>query len=216
MERVGCLFLVLLAGCTAQLEERSFEHAPEKTPDMYAAPDHPQETTSPVKFTGPVFDHFAFIAKANSFLSSLTKDKIELSTVIDTAWHEGYRCFGHLKPVHGSQIVSFKFHPGKKHAGLRFRIAQAFYKDTIALREEFKELRHDAKGIRKKGETFSPGLTATNDYLIRTRDRIYWLNIPCGYSEKSKKQIRALFMSSLSVSTVKDSIICDCGDAFCN
>ncbi|MCE3228787.1 MAG: cyclohydrolase [Bacteroidetes bacterium] len=121
----------------------------------------------------------------------------------------------HFKATSTNTIVIHSFKAGA-HWALNFRIIEATFNDKNKLEEAFSSLWNDAMDLRKGDEKFSPGLSYTNDYVIKTDEAIFWLNLSCAYAGKNGAKIEKLWRSSLSLGKITDSIVCSCGQSWCN
>lgn len=59
--------------------------------------------------------------------------------------------------------------------------------------------------------SFRPGLTYTNDYLVKFDNKIYWLNTPCTYAKFNHHKYIKIFKQELGLNQYEDTIICYCG-----
>jgi hypothetical protein len=69
------------------------------------------------------------------------------------------------------------------------------------------------RDLRKQsGADETPGLTYTNDYVVRFGNKIYWVNSSCSYAYFNHKKIIDNLLKCISHTLpANDSIVCRCG-----
>ncbi len=105
------------------------------------------------------------------------------------------------------------FDPGKGNRNLRFWIKHFVYSDTENCISDFIALRKEANG--DAGDDGVPGLTYSNDYVLRSDKQIFWLNTGCAYAYSNHLMIKQNLLQSLNNVPISDSISCKCGQPNC-
>jgi len=91
-------------------------------------------------------------------------------------------------------------------------IIESNYNNSNDVDTIFENLRTLAKG--SGAEDGTPGLTYTNDYLIKSNQKIFWLHSGCYYAYPNFIKLSKLFESSIKDVVKLDSIKCKCGGAY--
>ncbi|MBS1634618.1 MAG: hypothetical protein JST26_01765 [Bacteroidetes bacterium] len=216
MKPIYYIILLFIAGCSTKTERQG--HAIAKD----TVSEKPDKVISDAKqaIVYPDFDYIMFKSLADSLLSVIADEKIVLDLTIDTVkktpTETGY--YSYLLNQN-TLLLKFNFYPGKQRSLLRFHVIQARYPDTLSLNKAFAALKEDASGIYfNKASNYhdnSPGLTYTNDYVIKADKQILWLNLPCPYSVKNLGRVKQIFQRSWHFAHIKDSINCLCGQSRC-
>jgi hypothetical protein len=163
------------------------------------------------------FDVDKFISRTDSLLTKITGKSISLTYKIDTIAAEitdKYNFYNCLYTSDLTVIKKYEFDPGKGNRALRLWFIDATYPDTIATNIAFKELQKQTGKVNGEND-FIPGLTYTNDYVIKTDKKIYWMNSGCPYAFFNHKMISKLMLQSLQFDNIEDSIWCKCGQPVC-
>jgi hypothetical protein len=166
----------------------------------------------------PDFDVVKFVALTDSLLTKIQGKPIGLTYEIDTIRSEktDKRSFySSLFSTDNCLIKRYSFDPGKGSRELRIWFVEATYQDTISTNKAFEEL-HIQSGKVDGENDYSPGLTYTNDYVIKSYNRIYWLNSGCPYAFSNHQKLKQFMLQSLQVDNIQDSIWCKCGQPKCS
>ena len=164
------------------------------------------------------FDVEKFVKLTDSLLTSIQGKPIGLTTKIDTIRSDkidGKSFYSSLFTSENSLVKRYSFDPGKSSRELRFWFLEATYHDTISTNKVFEEL-HRISGTVDGENDYLPGLTYTNDYVIKSSTKIYWLNTGCPYSFSNHQKIRQFILQSLPAVYINDSIWCKCGQPKCS
>lgn len=145
----------------------------------------------------PDFDIKHFIALTDSLLTSIEVKRIQLNVTVDSTSTKAY----HKR--------RFNFDPGKGNRILRLWIEITTYNNKNDLDKDFKKLQKD--GSSESEEDMIPGLTYTNDYVMKTNKHIVWLNTGCVYAFFNHQKVQQNLLKSLNTGPIADSIICQCG-----
>jgi hypothetical protein len=201
MNWICCFFyslLIILAGC--QADNKTAEQVQESS-DIKVTVE--EKLLLNEKST---FDLARFRRLSDSLLSAITGDPIQLTCTLDTLQQNSPSLFDALLPS-SSFVCVYSFHPGRKNSILRLTITRAYYPDTAAANKTFRTLLD--LGSDQHDEI--PGLTYTNDHVLKTAHEIYWLNTGCSYADFNHRKIKEFMLSSLSIENIEDSIMCVCG-----
>jgi len=181
-----------------------------------------EEDTSFTKMTEvspmPDFDVSKFVTLTDSLLSKIQGRPIGLAFKIDTitADKTDKRSFyNSLFPSDHTLIKRYSFDPGKGSRELRIWFVEATYQDSISINKAFNELYRQSGKVDNEND-YLPGLTYTNDYVIRSHNKIYWLNSGCPYSFSNHQKLTQYMLQSLQVDNIQDSIWCKCGQPKCS
>jgi hypothetical protein len=117
-----------------------------------------------------------------------------------------------LNPNDSNLITRLVLDPGKTMNAYKITIIKARYLEKVAADKAFELLKNQAYDRAGTGKDVGPGLTYTNDYVIKTGSSILWLNAPCTYSWTDFRKLKRFFRRELAlISPVTDSITCQCG-----
>ncbi len=162
------------------------------------------------------FDVNKFLALADSFLTIIEGKEIHFVFVIDTIKTDELSrksFYNALHPSDKTLIRRYSFDPGDGHRLLRLWFIDASYSDTADLHKAFTELKAQSGEVAVND--YYPGLTYTNDYVIRTNKNIYWLNSGCPYAFFNHQKLNEFVRQSLQLKSIADSIHCKCGQPKC-
>lgn len=169
-------------------------------------------------FQKPDFNVAKFINLTDSLLTEIKGKSINLSYEIDTIIVDKtkHRSFftSHFQSD-STLIKRYSFDPGKGNRILRIWIIIATFKDSAMTNLAFASLKKDAYDT-EDSEDWSPGLTYTNDYVIKSENKIYWLNSGCVYAFYNHKKLKDNMLQSLQIDAIQDSIWCRCGQVKCS
>ena len=166
----------------------------------------------------PDFDVVKFATLTDSLLTKIQNKPIGLTIKIDTIRADKTEKRSFYSPLFTSDnclIKRYFFDPGKGNRELRIWFVEATYEDTISANKAFEEL-HKQSGKVDGEEDYLPGLTYTNDYVIKSYKNIYWLNSGCPYAFSNHKILKQFMLQSLQVYNIQDSIWCKCGQPKCS
>jgi len=159
-----------------------------------------------------------FMHLTDSLLSKIRGKPIFLSYKTDTLTLSMYKnsssFFKALFPSDKVLVKRFSFDPGKGYRELRFWLVFATYRDTIMANKAFNNL-HQQTGSVDGVNDLLPGLTYTNDYVIKADKRIFWLNTGCIFGYSNHILIKEFLLKSLNTGIITDSIYCKCGQPVC-
>jgi hypothetical protein len=164
-----------------------------------------------------VFDLTTFKRLTDSLLTSITGKNLQLTSSCDTL-SENEASFGSRLYSSDKCIVKrYLFSPDKKYkmGKLRFKLFAATYPDSSETNKMFSKMRTVAYKLDTALHDKSPGLTYTNDYVIKTDKHIYWLNTGCSFAYFNHKKIKQFMLLSLPTDKIIDSINCKCGQSIC-
>lgn len=157
-----------------------------------------------------------FIVQTEEFLSIIERRQVILSCTPDTLRALDKRSYyDELFSLSGGLIKRFTFEPSKNSSLLKILYLEATYNECNTASIAFEALRRQANGADGEDD-YLPGLTYTNDYVIKSKNKIYWLNTGCAFSFSNHKKLASLMLQSLNVINIQDSIWCKCGDVNCN
>lgn len=166
----------------------------------------------------PDFDVTKFISLTDSLLSSIQGKSVSITYKIDTITADKTdkrSFFQALYPADNTVIKRYSFEPGKGNRELRIWFIDATYQDTVSANKAFAELHRQSGKIDIKND-FSPGLTYTNDYVIKADKKIFWLNSGCSFAFFNHQKIKQYLIKSLQIDNIQDSIWCKCGQPECS
>ena len=166
----------------------------------------------------PAFDFVKFVSLTDSLLTKIQGKPIGLTVKIDTirADKTDKRSFySSLFSSANCLIKRYSFDPGKGSRELRIWFVEATYQDTISINKAFEELHRQSGKVDGKYD-YLPGLTYTNDYVIKSYNKIYWLNSGCPYAFSNHQILKQFMLQSLQVDNIQDSIWCKCGQPKCS
>ena len=166
----------------------------------------------------PDFDVIKFVALTDSLLTKIQGRPIGLTIKIDTirADKTDKRSFySSLFSSDNCLIKWYSFDPGKGSRELRIWFVEAIYQDTISTNKAFEELHRQSSKVDGEND-YWPGLTYTNDYVIKSHDKIYWLNSGCPYAFSTHQKLKQFMLQSLQFDNIQDSIWCKCGQPKCS
>ena len=166
----------------------------------------------------PDFDVAKFVTLTDSLLTKIQGRPISLTFKIDTIIADKIdkrSFYSSLLAPPNTLVKRFSFDPGKGSRELRIWFVEATYEDKVFARNAFEALKKDAYDMNDS-VNWSPGLTYTNDYVIISDRKIYWLNSGCPYSFFNHQKIKQYMLQSLQIETIQDSIWCKCGQPKCS
>lgn len=165
------------------------------------------------------FDLETFVNLTNSLLTKITDRTVNLTYTVDTLTNDvqdDHRLLSSLLQSSGNYIIKiYLFDPGRRDIALGFRLISATYADSVAANVVFSLLKEDAYDS-ERGDNLTPGLTYSNDFVIRSGNQIYWLNSGCQYAFFNHQKLKDCMMQSLHIGSVQDSIWCKCGQVKCS
>jgi hypothetical protein len=160
-----------------------------------------------------------FVTLTESLLTDIQRKPVSLTYVVDTITamkvNKGNYFFRALFSSASDVIKRYTFDAGKGNRELQIWFVEVTYPDTASAIKTFKELRRQANGAEDE-QNYIPGLTYSNDYVIRSYKKIFWLNSGCPYSFTNHKKFAEYMLESLQVDKIHDSIWCECGEVKCN
>ncbi len=166
----------------------------------------------------PDFDVVKFVALTDSLLTKIQRKPIDLTIKIDTIRADKTDrniFYSSLFSSDNCLIKRYSFYPGKGSRELRIWFVEATYQDTISTNKAFEELHRQSGKVDEKND-YLPGLTYTNDYVIKSYNKIYWLNSGCPYAFSNHQKLKQIMLQSLHVDNIQDSIWCKCGQPKCS
>jgi hypothetical protein len=166
----------------------------------------------------PNFDVVKFVTLTDSLLTKIQGRPIGLTIKIDTISANKTDKISFYSSLFSSDkclIKRYSFDPGKGSRELRIWFVEATYQDSISTNKAFEEL-HRQSGKVDVGNDYFPGLTYTNDYVIKSYNKIYWLNSGCTYAFYNHQKLKHFMLQSLQVDNIQDSIWCKCGQPKCS
>ncbi len=180
-----------------------------------------EDSTKRVKITAvlhPIFNVQKFVLLTDSFLSELEGKPIKLNFQTDTLLKDTsvfQSFYSALFTSNKAQITRYTFDPPKRSKALRFWYIEAVYGDKLATNEAFEKLIRQSGKVEIEKDNL-PGLTYTNDFVIKAENKILWLNTGCAYSFANHKKMKEIMMHSLPTINIQDSIWCRCGQVECS
>ncbi|MDI9310137.1 MAG: hypothetical protein QM535_07975 [Limnohabitans sp.] len=166
----------------------------------------------------PELDVLKFVKLSNSLLTQIQGKPIKLTYKIDAIKAKNTSKISFYHPLFissSNSIKRYSFNPGKDNNALQIWLLEAKYKDSISTNKVFKELHFQSGRIQSKIDHY-PGLTYTNDYVIRSNNKIYWLNSGCAISFSNHQKLKKIMLQSLQIDKIQDSIWCKCGQPECS
>jgi hypothetical protein len=164
------------------------------------------------------FDALKFVSLSDSLLTKIKGQPIVLKFKIDTIKSDKTdktSFYNSLFSTDKCLVKRYSFDPGKGNRELRFWLVEASYQDSISISQAFEELHNQSGKVDIKND-FHPGLTYTNDYVIKSSNKIYWLNSGCIYSFKNHLKLKQNMLRSVDLIKIQDSILCRCGQTECS
>lgn len=178
-----------------------------------------QDTSKVLNEEIPDFDVLKFKKSADSLLSilqhkqsafNLTTDTLELKELSET---ESKRMPTGYLVQNSIHSIRYRFDLASPNKDMKFDIVQSQFSSANAVDSAMNHFKYLAN--EDKVSEGLPGLTYTNDYVIRQQLTIYWLNTPCRYSFENHKKYGTLLVQSLKDKTIMDSLWCKCGAVNC-
>jgi hypothetical protein len=166
----------------------------------------------------PDFDVEKFVTLTDSLLTNIQQKAINLNFKIENITSDSVMKSGFFNPLfisENAKIKRYSFDPGKDNRALRIWLVEAIYHDSISTDNVFNELQKQSGKVDGE-EDFLPGLTYTNDFVIKSSNKIYWLKSGCSYAFYNHKKLTEFMLQSLRVDTIQDSIWCKCGQPKCS
>ena len=176
----------------------------------------PDTTDKTIMMNQRDFNVNRFITLADSLLTSIERKPFHFSCIIDTIpsdISDEYSYYYALHPSDKTLVKRYSFDPGRGNRMMHLWFIDASYSDTSDLNKAFKALK--VRAYENTEPFYIPGLTYTNDYVVRTDKNIYWLNSGCPYAFFNHKKLIGLISQSLDLDNVVDSIHCKCGMPKC-
>ncbi|OFY82816.1 MAG: hypothetical protein A3F72_01655 [Bacteroidetes bacterium RIFCSPLOWO2_12_FULL_35_15] len=176
------------------------------------------DTTSNAMLIG--FDVLKFKHLADSLLSFLQHKEMAFNLTIDTlqvADLSNVELENHptgFLVKTSNDCIKYHFDLESPNRNLRFDIIQSIFNSTESTDSAFIQMKYMANEDLVS-ESGVPGLTYTNDFVIKQSLNIYWINTGCIYSFENHKKYSEFLLNSLSDKTVIDSIWCKCGAVNC-
>jgi len=214
MNRIFNILLCLtIAGCNSSTDRKTAINS-----DTLSSVSVNADTTENILTTTTHdFNVNKFLASADSLLTTIIGKQIHFSVSVDTitaSKANELSDFYALHPSDKSLIKRYSFDPGKGSRELRLWFIDATYSDTLDLIKTFEELKVLSGKVSEHDH--SPGLTYTNNYVIRTDKKIYWLNSGCSYAFFNHQKLNGFIRQSLQLESITDSIHCKCGQPICD
>lgn len=166
----------------------------------------------------PAFNVQKFVLLTDSFLTQVENRIIKLTFKTDTLKNDTVRpqsFFNSLFTSNRILATKYSFVPPIGSKALRFWFIEALYEDNLATNEAFEKLISQSGKVEIENDNL-PGLTYTNDYVIKAENKILWLNTGCTYSFANHKKMKEIMMHSLPPIYIQDSIWCRCGQVKCS
>lgn len=160
--------------------------------------DSPGSSFNPEKFK-ILIDSFVPQITGNSTPFSCKSNDI---TDIDTL-----QLWDGLQPSKAIQIKRYDYDNNEYF--LRIKIIEVTYNNSKDAGLVFENLKVLAKDSGAKDNT--PGLTYTNDYLIKSNKKVFWLNAGCYYAYPNFVKLSRMMYSSIENIVKQDSVKCKCG-----
>ncbi len=185
-------------------------------PKIDSVSNHTSETNPPK--TKPEFDIHKFIALTDSLYTSITGLPINLIYKIDTLGSDAYERESYYYPLFSTKqsiIRRISFDPGKRQRELRLWIVEATYKSAFEANQIFSKLRTITGKVNDSTDII-PGLTYSNDYVLKSDSKIIWLNSGCAVSFLNHQKLTRFMLSSYKIENIQDSIWCKCGQPKCS
>ena len=156
-----------------------------------------------------LFDVEKFKKRADSLLSKILQVKINSKYKVKTV-----SLLTDQSPTFQSMIKDSSFikqhifDTGKGYKRFSLFVIEAKYKNESDTDSVFLNLKQMGA---KNGTSSIPGLTYTNDFLTRSKNKIYWINSSCSYAYFNHEKLKELMLQSITNLKEKDSIRCRCG-----
>lgn len=152
------------------------------------------------KVEAPVFDMEKLRKEGETILNDIPgwHVKLEVHRYIQEDRH-----FDDDEEKMAKQMVYYTF-LDKNEMG--FSIEEMQFDDELRAQMVFARLQQKSKG----GDE-TPGLTYTNDFLLKKSTSIFWLNTPCSFSWLNHNLLVKAFKRSFYTGIGHDTIQCRCG-----
>ena len=167
-----------------------------------------------VPLVRPTFDFNKFTHLADSLLKRIASKTITVSCRVDTlklekdsSWHP----IAILRSSENATLIRYEFDAHNGSPYLSFIIVEAQYTDSISAERTYSRLKKEARGFDNP-----PGLTYTNDFVLKNSKNIYWLNTACDYPAHNQNKLNSFLLKCTHIKNITDSIKCDCGAQECD
>jgi hypothetical protein len=206
---------ILLGSCTDNKDESKNTTEPNTKTDSLSTDTAAYATMQ--TFLSKSFNHNLFYSSSDSLLKiiagDLTFPEYRVDTVFDIK--EGYQSFIPSDKI--TVINYFVTPPEKKDFFYQILLRRAVSKDTNEINLVFQDLTKRAFDdyTPNMNYVYSPGLTKTNDYVLKSSHQIIWVTLSCAYSEKYINCTKQFVRQTISYKDITDSITCQCGAQKC-
>lgn len=120
-------------------------------------------------------------------------------------------------PHYSQEMLLYHFKLNKPYTTLSLNLYEAAFSSTEITDSVFSHLRYLSFNGDAEDETvlYAPGLTYSNDYLIKQEKTIVWLHSGCVYSFANHTNYAHSVRRALNKTTILDSVQCQCGNVMC-
>jgi len=196
---LAIFLLIIFSGCDSDIQS--------KKSNLNQQPSHNKvievNTEKISELTISKIDTLKLINNFNQFVPTITKPSHAFICKIDTLKLNSLNQIDlSTLFINNASIISYTFDCGDFFKNIR--VIEGIYSDSIDSKKVFSELYN--KNINESG-----CLNKTNNYLLRTEKRIFWINGSCHYPYSNFLKIESLIIESLIDVSIKDSIKCKCG-----
>lgn len=166
----------------------------------------------------PTFDFVKFTHLTDSLLKSIASKTINIVCHVNTLELKKDSSGHPLMVILSSEnviVTGYYFDAGKGNPYLDFKVVEARFTDSISAIKTYTRISKNASEDGSEGD-HSPGLTYTNDFVIKNAKNIYWLNTACAYPPRNHAKLESFLLQCLTIKNITDSIHCDCGAGKCD
>ncbi len=159
-------------------------------------------------------DSIVSIILGQNTVFSLMTDTIKADTV---SHDKGPRSIPQYIALNSTELIHHRFILGSPNKALSINLYEGYFRESKTTDTVFEYLKYLANNdeVNAQPEIYVPGLTYENDYLIKQRKSLIWLNSKCQYSFQNHMKYANAVEKSLIDNSILDRIICRCGDVNC-
>jgi hypothetical protein len=119
--------------------------------------------------------------------------------------------------LHSIELFHHRFILGSPNKGLSINLYEGYFRESKTTDTVFEYLKYLANNddVNAQPEFNAPGLTYENDYLIKQKKSLIWLNSKCLYSFQNNMKYANAIEKSLMDNSILDRIVCRCGHVNC-
>jgi hypothetical protein len=197
------LFLIISIGCNKSSHQKK-EIQPEK-PNSKDTINSIQEEIVLISDFNPE----TFKLAADSLLTEILRDQIQMTYEFRKL--DSLIVSSDAKTHFLTKDAIIKYHLFEMPKGYKrfsLRIIEVVF-DNVENTEKLLLLLNNIGS--KRGSNGFPGLTYTNDYVVRSRNKIFWINSSCSYAYFNHMKITNFMIKSISQFKDDGNFECKCG-----